>query len=45
MKHLMISPTPKPQDVYDSWKKNIPTTKREIKIPFFAIILWFIRFF
>jgi hypothetical protein len=40
----MISPALKPGDVYDNWKKDIPKTEREIKIPLFAIICGSIDF-
>jgi hypothetical protein len=34
----MIGPTLKPQNVYDSKKKDIPTNEGENKTPFFVII-------
>jgi hypothetical protein len=34
----MIGLALKPQDVYNSWKKNIPTIDEETKIPSFVVI-------
>jgi hypothetical protein len=40
----MICPTIKPQDVYNSGKKKVPTIERETKIPILAVIYGLIDF-
>jgi hypothetical protein len=40
----MICPTIKPQDVYDSREKKVPTIERETKILILAIIYGLIDF-
>jgi hypothetical protein len=40
----MINLAPKPRDVYDSKKKDIPTIEGVTKIPFLAIICGSIDF-
>ncbi len=44
MNHWMIGLAPKLRFVYNSWKKDVPTTKQESKIPFFAVICGSIDF-